>query len=360
MSAPPYARGRAPNMLVLLMSQLAGSVQLPPSDSVVKMPPWVNESTLCKSGLCEKPDMKYERIAPIQPGFQWDDAGGYCGSWATQRAVLNKGAWVSQQAVRDHTSPCGGHDEEILSCNIAEAWTNLKLDFDAFDYKGSPLPQTDAYFAWLKKQLAAGHVVAWMIMWSGQRYPIYDLTPPEGMYGHVEPVVGVQSNHPLDDPKVYDDDTVVHFTDAGTNSVHRKFSTLPGEWAGPGHAARCGHFHQYCIGNPYGFGWAMKGFAADPKQASAAPAYLDINPWRSEPDTRSGKMPEALMGTVTATELKTGANYSVYRWDSVSEALTYSDQYRKATFTATNATHVYKDDASFLSNGTTYYRVVRE
>jgi hypothetical protein len=38
-----------------------------------------------------------------------------------------------------------------------------------------------------------------MIMWSGQQYPIYDLKPPAGMYGHVEPVIGIQSNHPLND-----------------------------------------------------------------------------------------------------------------------------------------------------------------
>ena len=26
-----------------------------------------------------------------------------------------------------------------------------------------------------------------------------DLKPPAGMYGHVEPVIGIQSNHPLND-----------------------------------------------------------------------------------------------------------------------------------------------------------------
>ena len=63
--------------------------------------------------------------------------------------------------MRDHTVACGGHDKEILSCNIAEAWTNLKIEYDAFDYKRTPLPQTQAYFSWLKPHLAAGHVVAW-------------------------------------------------------------------------------------------------------------------------------------------------------------------------------------------------------
>ena len=221
-----------------------------PKDGEMKMPHWVNESIICANGLCDKKPMKYERISDIQPGIQWMDAGGYCGSWASQRAFLSIGAWVSQQQVRDHTHACGGHDEEILSCNIAEAWRNLKIDFDAFDYKGTPLPQTKAYFKWLKAHLAAGRVVAWMLMWNGQRYPIYGLQPPEGMYGHVEPVVGIQSNHPLNETTVYDDDVVVHYTDGGTNTVHRIVSSLPCQWAGPGQRANCGWHHCTCTCGP--------------------------------------------------------------------------------------------------------------
>ncbi len=182
---------------------------------------------------------RYQRVADIQPGFQWNDAGGYCGSWATQRAVLAKGAWISQQQVRDHTRGCGGHDSEILSCNIDEAWTNLKIDYEAFAYDKLPVPQTDAFGVWLKQQLAAGHVVAWMIMWNGQTYPIYDLTPPAGMYGHIEPVIGIQSSHPLNDSAVYDDDVVLHFTDGGSSTVHRTISSLPCKWPGANQPADC-------------------------------------------------------------------------------------------------------------------------
>merc|ERR1719230_1964899 len=146
------------------------------------MPRWINESAVCATGLCEKPERKYEWIADIQPGYQWNDAGGYCGSWAVQRATLGKGAWISQQQVRDHTSPGGGHDNEILSTNIEEALKNLKISFEGFDYLHEPLPQQDAYAKWLKKQLVAGNAVAWMILWSGQSYPIYGLKPPAGMY----------------------------------------------------------------------------------------------------------------------------------------------------------------------------------
>jgi len=338
---------------VLAFTLLCGS-------SVTALPTLFNESVICANGACDKKTMKYERIMDVQPGYQWDDAGGYCGSWATQRATLAKGAWISQAQVRAHTKPCGGHDNEILSCNIEEALTNLKIDFDGFDYKNTPLPQTKAYFKWLKAHLAAGNAVAWMIMWSGQAYPIYNLKPPAGMYGHVEPVIGIQSNHPLNDTEVYDDDTVLHYNDAGVNTVHRAISTLPGKWAGPGSRAECGLFHSYCIGNPYGFGWAMKGFAPDGKSALAMPASLHIDPWKSEPDTRSGQKPEALKGTLTVSGLTAGSKYEIYRWDTVAEAFTdYSDQYKRTSFTATNGTFVYADDKTFQSDGTTYYRAIK-
>jgi len=321
--------------------------------------PLFNETTICDGGHCQKPSLQYEKVLQVQPGFQWDDAGGYCGSWATQRATLAKGAWISQQQVRDHTSPCGGHDNEILSCNIEEALKNLKIDFDAFDYENTPLPQSKAYNKWLKAHLVAGNAVAWMIMWSGQRYPIYNLKPPAGMYGHVEPVIGIMSNHPLNDTEVYDDDEVLHYTDAGVNTVHRRLSSLPGKWAGEGKPADCGSY-SYCIGNPYGFGWAIKGFAGDPKAHLAVPASLEIQPWMSEPDTRSGKAPEPLKGTLTLTGLSAGTSYAVYRWDNVKDAFAdYSDSSKRTSFTATSDKFVYEDDKSFQSDGTTYYRAVQ-
>merc|ERR1740130_474348 len=152
-----------------------------------------------------------------------------------------------------------------------------------------------------------------MIMWSGESYPIYDLTPPSGMYGHVEPVIGIQSSHPLNDTTVYEDDFVMHYTDGGVSTVHRAFSTLAGDWAGEvGDKADCGAY-SYCIG-PYSFGWGIKGFVDGRSEESPAmPASLRIDPWQSEPDTRSGDKAEALKGTVTATELTTGAAYDIYR-----------------------------------------------
>merc|ERR1712130_177930 len=130
--------------------------------------------------------------------------------------------------------------------------------------------------------------------WNGQNYPIYGLTPPAGMYGHVEPVIGIQSNHPLTDEEVYDDDVVLHFTDGGMNTVHRVINTLPGDWAGLNKPAKC-HSGRYCIGQ-WSFGWAIKGF--NDGRSDALPAALAIEPSKNEPDTRSGQRPNQITGTL--------------------------------------------------------------
>jgi hypothetical protein len=323
--------------------------------NVLAMPLYLDERAICKGSSCEKPDRKYELIQPSQPGYQWNDAGGYCGAWAIQRATLAKGAYISQQQVRDHTVPGGGHDNEILSTNIDEAFKNLKIQVKSFDYTNTPLPQQKAYFKWLKRQLVAGHTVAWMIMWSGQDYPIYNLTAPAGMYGHVEPVIGIQSNHPLTDEKVYDDDVLVHYTDGGMNTVYKVLSTLLGDWDGPGSPAVCRSGH-YCIG-PYAFGWAIEGFVDDGDQRSL-PASLSIDPSESEPDIRKRELPDAITGTLTVTGLTPGATYVIYRWDSVHTAFIYNEQFRKFAFKATNASFVYVDPMTFQSDSSVYFRCV--
>jgi hypothetical protein len=84
-----------------------------------------------------------------------------------------------------------------------------------------------------------------------------------------------------------------------------------------------------------------------------------VDPWLREPDTRKGAAPEPLRGILTARNLSAGAAYDIYRWDTVSAAFTYSDEYKKARFTATADKHIFVDDKSFQSDGATYYRVVK-
>jgi len=303
-----------------------------------------------------KPDMKYELIMKSQPGQQFNDHGGYCGSWSIGRTMLTKGAYISEQMVRDHTSPSPGapasHDNEILSPNIDEALTNLKIKAEHFDYRTMPLPQQPAYFKWLKKQLTSGNPVVWMIMWSGSRYPAYNMKVPEGVHGHIEPVIGFLSNHPLTDDVVYDDDVVAHFDDNGYDTIYKPISELSGTWSARSYSD-CDH-GSYCIG-PYSYGWAMQGFL---DEQEGMPLTLSITPWKSEPNTRAGAAPIDIKGTVTATGLTAGSQYYIYRWDTVAEAFTYDDKYKMTTFTASSDSYVMEDPQPFSSHSTTYYRCV--
>merc|ERR1712048_1142983 len=210
--------------------------------------------------------------------------------------------------------------------------------------KSTPVPQNTktAYFKWLKEQLVSGNQVVWFIMWDGEKYPIYHLQAPDGVYGHVEPVIGIQSNHPLTDLTVYDDDVVVHYNDAGTTTYYKTFESLPGNWSGkvgdPGRCQKRSDIHGQCIG-PYSFGWAVQGFL---DEREGLPLSLHIEPSLSEPDTRTGSSPNQIKGTLTVEGLSAGTKYDIYRWNTVKEAFTYTEDHKIATFTAEKEIYVYE------------------
>jgi hypothetical protein len=288
--------------------------------------------------------------------------GGYCGSWSIQRAAMAKGAWISQQQVRDHTVPGGGNDEEILAPNMDIALENLKLKFEGWDWEGQPTPQVDGYMKFLKQKLVAGHAIVWMIMQLGEAVPItqnpYNLTEVNGLYGHIEPVVGIMSNHPLDDDTVYDDDVFVHYTDADKNAYYRTAKSLPSDWSHEHPSPSCSNALYSggpCINKQRGYGWAIEGFM---DEMEGMPLSLTVDQWASEPDTRDGRSPIDLTGTLTATGLTAGSEYAIYRFDGVDDAFAYSDDKKIHTFTATDDTFVFQDPKTFSSSSATYYRCV--
>jgi len=309
-----------------------------------------------------KPTKKYERIHHTQPGYQWNDAGGYCGSWSIQRAVMGKGAWISQQQVRDHALPGGGNDEEILATNMDDALAKLKLKAEGWDYAGLPTPQVEGYMKFLKKNLVAGHPIVWMIMQLGEKVPItqkpYNLTEVNGLYGHIEPVVGIMSNHPLSDETVYDDDIFVHYTDADKNTYYRTAKSLPSDWSEEHPSPSCSNALYSggpCINKQRGYGWAIEGFV---DEMEGMPLSLALDKWGSEPDTRDGGNAIELAGTLTATGLTAGSEYAIYRFDGVNDAFAYSDDKKIHTFTAADDTFVFQDPKTFSSSSATYYRCV--
>ena len=181
-------------------------------------------------GQCTAPDSKYSRIVtgPV-PGQQWNIAGGFCGAFSVQHAALGVGAWVSQDLVRKANrmgpGPHNMHGDktegyEVMPSNVAVTAEGLKLAYEEWDYS-QPVPQAAAFKKWLKSQLVQGRAIAWFPMCKGDPHQGYPGSCPGGgksgdvigHVDHVEAMYGIFSNHPLDDPEVYDDDWIVHTSD---------------------------------------------------------------------------------------------------------------------------------------------------
>jgi len=338
------------------------------------MPEWFKEKlknadlsdnydlSACTDDSCAQPSRKYTKKLPMQPGVQWMDHGGYCGAWSVQRAALAKGAYISQQQVRDHAKFGGGHDEEILNTNIDGAFKKLHIKAEDFQFNVLPTPQADAYLKFMKKHLIADNPVIWMVMFNGDHSPDAGYTmdnQTNGIYGHVEPVVGIMSNHPFTDETVYDDDVFAYFDDAGKATHYVAPGKIPGECKfGSSKTCRSscktGPFGQ-CVWDQRGYIYAIQDFS---DEHAAAPLSLSISPFASEPNTREGKKPIEITGTLTATELTTGSKYDIYRWDSAEDAFVYNDANKIETFTATKDTHTFEDPKKFMSSSATYYRCV--
>jgi len=279
-----------------------------------------------------------------------------------QRAVMAKGAYISQQQVRDHAQYGGGHDEEILDTNIDGALKKLKIKGVGFQYNVLPTPQSEEYLHFIKKSLLAGNPVIWMVMFGGDSYPDagyeYD-NKTNGIYGHIEPLVGIYSNHPLSDDSVYDDDVFAYFDDASKTTHYVSPKKVPGDctFGSQAHCrAHCptGLFGQ-CVWRQRGYMWSIEDLLDQHESAQLA---LSISPWASEPYTRGGAKPIEITGTVTAAGLVIGSKYDIYRWDSAEDAFTYNKTSIIHSFTATNETYVLKDPKTFLSSSATYYRCV--
>merc|ERR1712217_432073 len=210
----------------------------------------------------------------------------------------------------------------------------------------------------MKKHLAAGNPLVQMIMLPGRHYPDY----PGNVYGyhsHVEAVIGIMSDHPLTNENFYDSDYIVHYNDNSFSTYYRSMQSLPGTYDDVNGSA-CPHNDEssvMCLNPTYVFSWAIQGFQ-DSKQG--LPISLTVDQWKFEPDSRRGDSPQMLTGTITFEDLKVGDKYALYRWDSVESAFDYNRPASIMRFTANSTTRVYEDPSKFWSNGTTYYRCIKE
>ena len=77
---------------------------------------------------------------------------------------------------------------EVGAHNIGATARNLKLRYAEWDYNATQ-PQAPAYKRWMKRHLAAGAVVVWLVKCKGDDPCPYPYACPNGgAYDHVEPV----------------------------------------------------------------------------------------------------------------------------------------------------------------------------
>jgi len=313
---------------------------------------------------------QYAVVEDVPGRHQWPDRDGYCGANSIQMIALYYGSWVSQDLVRKSVG-----NQEILHTNIEAAIKNLQFLLDSWLYKSNPIPQWEPYLTWFKNHLVQGHPTIWFIYCKGDSHGPHG---GDGYYDHIEPVFGIWTNQSLTSGKWYNDDQLVHNSDWDQNHYYRPFETLPDTAKMDGNCAVAlsgpGHNEMYpCIpSDNYDYGYAMTGIV-DPK-GLAVPVSLYVDDWQ-EPDLDEGQAAEPLNGTLHISGLKSGTNYTIYRWDDVNECPgcrggTYvpsipsdsnyesSDWSYKTIFQASATTYVWKDPVSFLSSGATYYRVV--
>eukprot|EP00935_MAST-01C_sp_MAST-1C-sp1_P002294 g2294.t1 len=333
-----------------------------------------------------RPPATFTRLQWEHPRVQWNINGGFCGSFSLQTLMMTHGAWVSEDLVRKANigAPCFGHgngpnsticmspnDSDCISSapegcevgpeNYAQTCKGLMLDCDVWDY-AQPKPQTPAYKSWLKSHLSKGVPIVWVPMLKGASNTPYGprSCPGGGHFNHHEPVLGIGSNHSLNDTTVYDDDWLVHLSDENEHELvtyYRTFGSLQDGFAMKGnclHSDPTRSCAYPCFFEQVTYGIAVKGFL---KEKPTLPVSIDVDTME-EPDSRDHQKPIRMHANITVRGLSSGSAYILYRFSGFNSfpASGTSGYESKVSFTAPAAgVWRYRDPKTFLSNGAVYY-----
>lgn len=320
------------------------------------------------------PPHKFKKVLPVAGRFQWDESGGFCGSLSIQTMALTYGAWISQDVVRkaNRGGLCFGHTDEHQGCEVGPenyglTARNLKLKYDEWDF-AQHMPQAPEFKKWIKAHLVKGEPVMWAPMLKNGKHTLYGRVsvPGNGHFDHHEPIIGIGSNHDLNDLNVYDDDWLVHYSDYDLQPCYRRFSSLADDAKLQGNCknVREGQGVMYpCFFENATYGLAVTGlgmFATSPLRVSLAVDRPD------EPRIRLGYAPAKLKGAVTVQGLQPGRHYVLYRYNSTEalpdgaaiDLLDVNYEHR-TPFTALTTEWHFQDPHPIMSNTATYYVAVQ-
>ena len=329
-------------------------------------------------GQCTPPSTRFHKIIRgVVPGQQWNDNGGFCGAFSLQHAALSAGAWISQDLVRKANRDEPGfhfmHGNrtlgfEVMPSNIAYTASALRLAFTAWDYTQAS-PQAAPFKRWLKAQLAQGHPIVWFPMCKGDPHICYPGSCPNGgRVDHVEPMFGIFSNHPLDDPTVYPDDWIVHASDQDYLPYYRRLDSLDDTPAMDGNCAHAGRGfgknEMYpCFDSSVTYGLAVTGLAFNGSvPVKTLPVSVMTGGAVYEPNVRLGQQAKRLTANVTVADLVKEYWYVVYRYEST-ENLPIAPPFdvgytHKVRFRAMGSSHTFADPHSFSSDSAVYWVAV--
>jgi hypothetical protein len=310
------------------------------------------------------------------PGrHQWPDRDGYCGANSIQMNALNFGSWISQRIVRQSVTngKCGGGGDgnEILHTNVPCVLNELRFNHTAWDYHNQPKPQSTNYLIWVKKQLASGYPVIMFIFCKGDSHRSHGSEKGFGNYDHIEPIVGVLSNHSMElNSKEletwYPDDILVHHSDWDQKFYYRPFHTMADDTSMNGNCKNVlpiggGPNEAYpCIPKEIDYGYALTG-RFDPLGVTY-PVHLSVNNWK-EPDVVEGEKPIGLIGTIKISQLKMGIKYDIFRYDNyrnvpIDGHFSQGNFTSKYSFVAGSDRFTWVDPKLIESDGSTYYYCV--
>lgn len=324
----------------------------------------------CYPGVCTEPASKYKNVYDIKPRQQWNIGGGFCGSLSTQVMLMAKGAWLSQDLIRKGNigAPCAGHGDNKNGCevgpeNYAQTAEGLRLKADVWDYTQGR-PQAAAFKAWIKAHLAQGNPVMWAPMEKGEGHAPYgpDSVPGDGAFDHHEPIIGIGSQHPLSDTKVYDDDWLLHFSAQDLMPYYRTFDSLEDGKSMDGNCKNAGTGYPDreaypCFYETVAYGMAVNGFAID---EPTLPVSIDVDR-QDEPNVRLGQKPATLHAKVQVRGLVAGQTYTLYRYKGINSfpSSDFETGYEeKHNFDATGEMWEFNDPSGFPSNDAVYYIAV--
>ena len=164
----------------------------------------------------------YSISLPVFARYQWWHNGAYCAEVAIQQAAMSLGNYYSQAVIRK-ASPYPGDATffgdsiigyEIIPDNIEKTLKHLDIPFTS--YKKSKSQSN--YFKWIKYHLVRSHPIIWYVQTTSSEY-----------VEHAEAVFGYFSNHPLDDPEVYPDDLIQHYSGSDLLPYFRRIDSFIGK-----------------------------------------------------------------------------------------------------------------------------------